>query len=59
VASLDTFYNIKQMAPSLVLLVDKNHRIIGRYRGHNNLYKMEYGEEPIVALDKKLATITK
>jgi hypothetical protein len=57
VANLDTFYNIRQMAPSLVLLIDKNHTIIGRYRGRNKLYKMGYSEEPLGALDKKLARI--
>ncbi|QNR84107.1 DUF4369 domain-containing protein [Pedobacter riviphilus] len=57
VANLDTFYNIRQMAPSLVLLVDKNRRIIGRYRGVNKLYKMDYNEEPLGLLDKKLATL--
>lgn len=57
VANLDTFYYIRQMAPSLVLLVDKKHRIIGRYRGHNKIYKMGYNEQPISELDKKLAKI--
>lgn len=57
VANLDTFYNIKQMAPSLVLLVDKNYTIIGRYRGRGKYYKMGYNEEPMEELDKKLAKI--
>jgi len=56
-ADLDTFYNIRQMAPSLVLLVDKNYTIIGRYRGQNKFYKMDYSEEPIGELDKKLAKL--
>ena len=29
----DRFYNIETMPPSLVLLIDKKHKIIGRYRG--------------------------
>ncbi|EHQ27644.1 DUF4369 domain-containing protein [Mucilaginibacter paludis] len=57
VANLDTFYSIRQMAPSLVLLIDKNHKIIGRYRGRNKFYKMDYSEEPIRELDKKLAKL--
>jgi hypothetical protein len=57
VANLDTFYNIRQMAPSLVLLIDKNHIVIGRYRGRNRRYKMDYDEEPISALDKKLTKL--
>jgi len=59
VANLDTFYNIRGMAPSLVLLIDKNHKIIGRYRGRNKFYKMGYSEEPIEELDKKLEKIMK
>jgi hypothetical protein len=55
VANLDTFYNIRQMAPSLILLVDKNYQIIGRYRGSSKLYKMDYGEEPLSEIDKRLA----
>jgi hypothetical protein len=58
VANLDTFYNIREMAPSLVLLIDKNHTIIGRYRGRNNFYKMDYDEEPLAALERKLAEIS-
>jgi hypothetical protein len=46
------------MAPSLVLLIDKNHRIIGRYRGRNKFYKMDYDEEPLAALERKLAEIS-
>ncbi len=57
VVNLDTFYNIRQMAPSLVLLVDKSHIIIGRYRGRNKFYKMDYREEPIGELDKKLVKL--
>jgi len=56
-ANLDAFYNIRQMAPSLILLVDKNYTIIGRYRGQNKFYKMDYSEEPIGELDKKLAKL--
>lgn len=59
VANLDTFYNIREMAPSLVLLIDKNKTIIGRYRGRNKFYKMDYDEEPLAALEKKLAEIIK
>jgi hypothetical protein len=59
VANLDTFYNIREMAPSLVLLIDKNHTIIGRYRGRNKFYKMAYSEDPIGELDKRLAKIMK
>ncbi len=55
VANLDTFYNIRQMAPSLLLLVDKNHKIIGRYRGDGcKWYKFDYDEGDLIDLDKKL-----
>jgi len=57
VANLDTFYNIQQMAPSLLLLVNKNHKIIGRYRGSSLLYKRDYDEGDLIDLDKKLADV--
>ncbi|HVS93404.1 MAG TPA: DUF4369 domain-containing protein [Mucilaginibacter sp.] len=58
VDNLDTFYNIKQMAPSLLLLVDKNHRIVGRYRGDGvKWYKFDYREGNLNDLEKKLAEI--
>jgi hypothetical protein len=56
-ANLDIDYNIRQTPPSLILLVDKSHTIIGRYRGHDDLYKMDYDEEPLSELDLKLAGI--
>lgn len=59
VANLDTFYNIRAMAPSLVLLINKNHTILGRYRGRSKFYKMDYDEGPLDALEKKLAEIFK
>jgi hypothetical protein len=56
VANLDTFYNIQQMAPSLLLLVDKNHKIIGRYRGDGcKWYKFDYNVGDLTDLDKKLS----
>ncbi len=57
VGNLDTFYNIREMAPSLLLLVNKNHKIIGRYRGRSSLYKRDYDEGDITDLDKKLAKV--
>lgn len=57
VANLDTFYNIKEMAPSLLLLVDKSHKIIGRYRGSSKFYKRDYDEGNLNDLDKKLAEL--
>jgi thiol-disulfide isomerase/thioredoxin len=59
VANLDTFYNIDSMPPSLFLLVDKNGKIIGRYRGSNgNLpYSFDYNEGTVADLDKKLANV--
>ncbi|MFI5163268.1 MAG: DUF4369 domain-containing protein [Sphingobacteriales bacterium] len=57
VANLDTFYNINGMPPSLLLLVDKNRKIIGRYRGRSPFYKKDYGEGDISDLNKKLAEL--
>jgi thiol-disulfide isomerase/thioredoxin len=59
VANLDTFYNVGSMPPSLFLLVDKNGKIIGRYRGSNeNLpYSFDYNEGSLADLDKKLAKV--
>ena len=58
--NLDTFYNIREMAPSLILLIDKNHKVIGRYRGiAPKWYKFDYQEGDINTLDKKLAELYK
>jgi len=59
VANLDTFYNVGSMPPSLFLLVDKNGKIIGRYRGSSgNLpYSFDYNEGSLADLDKKLAKV--
>jgi len=58
--NLDTFYNISQLPPSLILLVNKNHEIIGRYRGNGcKWYKFDYKEGNLSDLDKKLAELYK
>lgn len=55
VANLDTFYNIRQTPPSLMLLVDRNRKIIGRYRGDGcKWYKFDYDEGDLTDLEKKL-----
>ncbi len=57
VANLDDFYNISEMGPTLFLLVDKGHKIIGRYRSDSRLYKRDYDEGGVADLTKKLVEL--